>query len=505
MKLQKFENVDVIASLEAIMKQNTAFYQSDFDIDKQILQKAAVSPVPEDKRLLWFSRPSGTCCFRERDVFLKDTRQHNTWRFYGEQTRDTILAYAVELTGTEQEKIKGNLYELDYLQHFREVIEKSIPADNYTLIYEHGELTKPAGQYFDGNTDPQLGKFIRFEAQPNDPEALKSILREQQKKRTPHTQGDFQLHIAALHDRRIEAEARRIVENVKGLGEPDSPEKTHCAVELSPYFVPLATDKDMERLLSMLPYKSLSFSTLEGRHGGELKSKIVYFLLDFFGLSYLFGTPTLNPTWWYISLALLIILAVPWILKLFRKAGILTTICLSMGLLFLLNASNANTFYLFPVLLGAGCQEGRVFERLDEFCKKKRWGKAIKIISETVLLLFMISIRTNYNYFGIPDGIIAFLLAVLTVDVLIKIPFLSRGMCFLGKHSGNMFLIHNQIYSYYFVGLIYGCGNWIACFVMLVGVSLVVSIGMEKIKEWTQYNRWMERIGQKTGKTIFYI
>ena len=153
------------------------------------------------------------------------------------------------------------------MQHFREVIEKSIPADNYTLIYEHGELTKPAGQYFDGDTDPQLGKFIRFEAQPNDPEALKSLLRKQQKKRTPHTQRDFQLHIAALHDRQIEIEARRIVENVKGLGEPDSPEKTHCAVELSPYFVPLATDKDMERLLSMLPYKSLSLSTLEGRHG----------------------------------------------------------------------------------------------------------------------------------------------------------------------------------------------------------------------------------------------
>ena len=273
MKLQKFENVDVIASLEAIMKQNTAFYQSDFDIDKQILQKAAVSPVPEDRRLLWFSRPSGTCCFRERDVFLKDTRQHNTWRFYGEQTHDTILAYAVELTGTEQGKIKGNLYELDYPQHFREVIEKSISADNYTLLYEHGELTKPAGQYFDGNTDPQLGKFIRFEAQPNDPEALKSLLGEQKKKRIQHTPGDFKSHIDALHDRRIETEARRIVENMKRLGAPDSPEKTQCAVEISPYFVPLATDKDMERLFSMLPYKSLSFSTLEDRHG-------VYALID---------------------------------------------------------------------------------------------------------------------------------------------------------------------------------------------------------------------------------
>lgn len=92
-KLKKFEDVDVIASLEAIMKQNTAFYQSDFDIDKRILLEAAARPVAEDKRLLWFSRPSGTCCVRERDVFLKDTRQHNTWRFYGEQTRDKILAY----------------------------------------------------------------------------------------------------------------------------------------------------------------------------------------------------------------------------------------------------------------------------------------------------------------------------------------------------------------------------------------------------------------------------
>lgn len=97
--MNKFEDVDVIASLEAIMKQNTAFYQNDFDLDRNILQKAAASPTAEDRRLLWFSRPSGTSCFRERDVFLKGTRQHNTWRFYGEQTRDKVLAYAVELTG----------------------------------------------------------------------------------------------------------------------------------------------------------------------------------------------------------------------------------------------------------------------------------------------------------------------------------------------------------------------------------------------------------------------
>ena len=73
--MQKFENVDVIAALGEIMRQNTAFYQSDFDIDKGIIQRAAASNQAVDKTLLWMSRPSGTYCFRERDVFLKDTRQ----------------------------------------------------------------------------------------------------------------------------------------------------------------------------------------------------------------------------------------------------------------------------------------------------------------------------------------------------------------------------------------------------------------------------------------------
>ena len=266
-KLSKFENVDVIASLEAIMKQNTAFYQSDFEIDKRILREAASRPAAEEKRLLWFSRPSGTCCFRERDVFLKDTRQHNTWRFYGEQTRDKILAYAVELTGKENGIIKGNLYELDYPQHFREVVEKSLPADIYKLLFEHGERVQPAGMYFDGNPDPQLGKFERFEAQPNDPEALHFLMREEKHSYDRLKPWDFKAHITALHDSRIEAEAQRIVAEMKRQDSPNSPNKTHFMVELSPYFMQLASTKDTDRLFAMLPYKTLSFSKIEGRHG----------------------------------------------------------------------------------------------------------------------------------------------------------------------------------------------------------------------------------------------
>lgn len=265
--MNKFENVDIIAFLDAIMRQNTAFYQSDFEIDKEIIQKAAASPTAEDKRLLWLSRPSGTYCFRERDVFLKDTRQHNTWRFYGEQTRDTILAYAVTITGKEGGKIKGDLYELDYPQHFKHVAKQALPADTVTLHYEHGSRTQPAKQYIDGSTDPQLGKFEHFEAQPNNPDALRYLLQGERRGREQLTPGDFKEHIAALHESRIEAEARRIVEKMKGLNNPNSPNKTHFMVEVSPYFTQLASSADTDRLCSMLPYKTLTLGNLKERHG----------------------------------------------------------------------------------------------------------------------------------------------------------------------------------------------------------------------------------------------
>ena len=156
----KFENVDLFASLEAIMKQNTGFYQSDLDIDKEIIAKAAASPNREDKTLLWFCRPSGTHCFRERDVFLKDTAPHNTWRFYMEQTSDRVLAYAIELTGKERGKIKGNLYELDYAKHYERVKEKELPADTVKGIRRNvpsaaRSLRQPLTV---SNTAPSAGK-----------------------------------------------------------------------------------------------------------------------------------------------------------------------------------------------------------------------------------------------------------------------------------------------------------------------------------------------------------
>ena len=180
---------------------------------------------------------------------------------------EQYFAKLIEKADKERGKIKGNLYELDYARHYERVKDRELAADTVRLVYEHGTRDIPAGQYFTGNPDTVYGKFERFEAIPNDPDALQFLLQEEKRSREQLTPGDFKVHIAALHDGLIETEARRIVGEMKRRDTPNSPNKTHFMVELSPAFMQLAATKDTDRLFSMLPYKTLSFSKIEGRHG----------------------------------------------------------------------------------------------------------------------------------------------------------------------------------------------------------------------------------------------
>ena len=223
--------MDVIAALEAIMHQNTAYYQSDFAFDIKMLREAARSDQPEDKLLLWLSRPSGTFCFRERDVLLKDTQAYNTWKFCGEQTHDRILAYAVELTGAANGTVQGNLYELDYQQHFQHIREAALPVGANRLIYESGMREIGPKEHFDSRPDKYFGEFVRYEMQPRDPELLQAAIRQEQRSREPARPSDFKEHLAALHTGLIEAEAQHIATDIKRLAAPNSPDKNHFMVE----------------------------------------------------------------------------------------------------------------------------------------------------------------------------------------------------------------------------------------------------------------------------------
>lgn len=147
---------------------------------------------------MWICRPAGTWRLRERDTFIKGSWEHNTFCFYAEQTRDKILAYAVELTGIEKGRVTGNRYELDYQKHYEHVKDASVTPEATKLIYENGERTQEADRRITVDTDPDLGKFLAFEEQPKDPAALQNVLRDEKHSRERLKSGDIKAHIETL-------------------------------------------------------------------------------------------------------------------------------------------------------------------------------------------------------------------------------------------------------------------------------------------------------------------
>ena len=117
----KLENIDLFAVMGSIVENHVEHYKSDFDFDKEILLNAVKKESREESTYIWLCRTTGTWLLRERNVFIRDTSENNTFRFYAEQTSDNILAYVVEIKGMDGNTVVGNIYTLDYLRYYRHV------------------------------------------------------------------------------------------------------------------------------------------------------------------------------------------------------------------------------------------------------------------------------------------------------------------------------------------------------------------------------------------------
>lgn len=132
----KFENIDLVDVLRRIMDIHTQNYKEDFELDAKLLYDLASSSSAEDKHLLWMSRPNGTYLLPEREVYVEDSYENKVWEFYHDQTRDPILAYAVEINGLEGDTVKGSLIELDYAAHVERMKQLTVPVEKMAVTFE---------------------------------------------------------------------------------------------------------------------------------------------------------------------------------------------------------------------------------------------------------------------------------------------------------------------------------------------------------------------------------
>lgn len=179
---------DIIATLRAVVNKNTKLYKEDFKQDIKIFREAAKNPdTPEEKRtFLWLSRPMGTYCVPEREAFIKGTQSHAVWTFY--RTGDSAeaksaIAYVVVVKGKNGRKVFGSLYPIDYIKHSEHTEKVAVKTKNQRVYYEKGDIILPS----DVHTYPEseeLGKIKAFEYIPDNPEALKEVLRAEKERRT---------------------------------------------------------------------------------------------------------------------------------------------------------------------------------------------------------------------------------------------------------------------------------------------------------------------------------
>ena len=131
--------IDIIRFLAGIVEENTHSYQSDFDYDRKRLQDAEWEPSQEDRTFLWMSRPCGTHCVLESEVFMRGTGAHSIWTHY-EYEADQIRAFRVvvapEQTGA---LVLGKIQPLNYSEQVQRVKRNALPIQTVKMAFEDGE------------------------------------------------------------------------------------------------------------------------------------------------------------------------------------------------------------------------------------------------------------------------------------------------------------------------------------------------------------------------------
>lgn len=173
--MKQYYHADILAYLAAIVQKNTHAYPSDFDLDMKTLWNSAAEAEPERRTFLWMSRPHGTWCVLEREVFLDDTNANCIWTHYAEQSNG-ILAYRVVVEGVKDGKLFGAVSPVNYEKQVQRVLRLALPIKRVRYVDEAGRLCEMRYSDFQNSVLPYDRRisFIRY--LPEDETALQQLL-----------------------------------------------------------------------------------------------------------------------------------------------------------------------------------------------------------------------------------------------------------------------------------------------------------------------------------------
>ncbi len=223
---------------------------------------------------------------------------------------------------------------------------------------------------------------------------------------------------------------------------------------------------------------------------------LAFAFFDFMGLSYILQTPSYNSAWWYMSLAITLVLLLPWLIKLCRKLG---AYVLLPGLLLVrwLDVEFVLFRYLLITLLGIVLAEYGTVERV-----KAWYDRAILPVKAGVMLICLgltaavsvLWLRAGDDLLDIYEALLLLPVGLLTLLIPARIPYLNDAAEFVGKHSMNMFFVHAFIYQNWFYSFTYSLRYPALIYLFLFASSLAASVVIEQLKKWLKVGKLAEQI-----------
>lgn len=245
-------------------------------------------------------------------------------------------------------------------------------------------------------------------------------------------------------------------------------------------------------------------------YGHDFRS-VVYMIIDALGLAKLLGTPLFCLTWWYMSLAIVLIMIFPFVHSIMEKyqwivvvASIIVPRACGFG-------QSTDLFrYLLAYTLGMYFAQHGLLARIKEkFMEQNVVGKLLSLIVSLIGLAVIIKCRQNawigWKYLDFWDGFAAMYVIVLSYIYILNGKWIVKGLGFLGKHSMNIFLIHSFYRDVFFHKFTYSFYYAWLDYIVLMAISLVTSIVLEWFKKLIRYEKfidWVKRLVTKEGVTV---
>ncbi len=208
-------------------------------------------------------------------------------------------------------------------------------------------------------------------------------------------------------------------------------------------------------------------------------------LIDFLGLSNLFGSPTMNPTWWYMGIMILLYILFPLFLRLLHTHPIelcLISFVIAIMPFFIATRFNHAVFYwIFPFVLGMFLAKYNI---IDNFIHKYSTKQRVSI-SIIALFLFVL-LRTRLLIAA--DGFLGLSIILFVNEIGNMNSLVEKLLATLGKYSAHIFMMHTFIYAYFFKDMFYSLKYPFLIYTTILISSLIIAFVIEKLRTLTKYN-----------------